>query len=415
MLTFPFETVALSVEQRIGTFYVAVLPAELLLRVSTSDTMRATLNDDGTGYTLDGTQRVKQEKRMMEISEYIKRIDAVFPNSIIVAANYDSQVGFDQEEVEEMQRSEPRDANSPAVELEDGSKAWTVSEERDGIYRLRIPTAAQTAAVIDGQHRLFSFAKVDGEERASMNLVCAIFLDLPRPLQAQIFATINSTQKRVDRSLTYELFGYNVGDEEEIFWPPDKLAVFLTRRLSTDKDSCLRGRIAVAPKLDEGLRQLSVDRGWGVSTAVVVDGILRLISSNPKRDSNSMKKSKALPRGTLVPDHRDRSPLRRVYIEGNDALLYKIVLNYLTACEEIFWKNAAQRSFITRTVGVQALFDILRMLAPVAYEQKKIGAGYFYDKLHRAGEVDFSEEVFQRPAGSGRTLIRTTIEQHISE
>ena len=232
---FPFETVALSVEQRIGTFYVAVLPAELLLRVSTSDTMRATLNDDGTGYTLDGTQRVKQVKRIMEISEYIKRIDAVFPNSIIVAANYDSQLGFDQEEVEEMQRSEPRDANSPAVELEDGSKAWTVSEERDGIYRLRIPTAAQTAAVIDGQHRLFSFAKVDGEERASMNLVCAIFLDLPRPLQAQIFATINSTQKRVDRSLTYELFGYNVGDEEEIFWTPDKLAVFLTRRLSTDK------------------------------------------------------------------------------------------------------------------------------------------------------------------------------------
>ena len=415
MLTFPFETAALSVEQRIGTFYVAVLPAELLLRVSTSDTMRATLNDDGTGYTLSGTQRPKQEKRMMEISEYIKRIDAVFPNSIIIAANYDSKLGFDQEEVEEMRRSEGQERSPQVADVDGESKAWTVSDKADGIFRLRIPTAAQTAAVIDGQHRLFSFAKVDAEERASMNLVCAIFLDLPRPLQAQIFATINSTQKRVDRSLTYELFGYNVGDEKEKFWTPDKLAVFLTRRLSTDQNSCLRGRISVAPKFDAGLRQLSVDRGWGVSTAVIVDGILRLISSNPKRDSNSMKKSKALPRSTLESDRRDRSPLRRVYIEGNDVLLYRIVLNYLAACEDVFWRNAAERSFITRTVGVQALFDILRALAPVAYDQRRIGVDYFYNILRRAGEVDFSGEEFQVPAGSGRTLIRRTIERYLSE
>jgi hypothetical protein len=46
-----------------------------------------------------------------------------------------------------------------------------------------------------------------------MSLVCSVYFDLPRPFQAQLFATINSTQKRVDRSLTYELFGYNIVEE----------------------------------------------------------------------------------------------------------------------------------------------------------------------------------------------------------
>lgn len=94
-------------------------------------------------------------------------------------------------------------------------------------YRLTIPTNETLAAVIDGQHRLFAFAKADADKRLDIQLICAVFLDLPKPLQAQLFATINSTQKAVDRSLTFELFGYNVSDETEAYWTPDKLAVFL--------------------------------------------------------------------------------------------------------------------------------------------------------------------------------------------
>jgi hypothetical protein len=64
----------------------------------------------------------------------------------------------------------------------------------------------------------------------------------------QLLATINSTQKPVDRSLTYKLFGYNVSDEPEEFWTPDKLAVFPARKLGTDDESLLKGRITVAPE-----------------------------------------------------------------------------------------------------------------------------------------------------------------------
>ena len=406
MVTYPYETPALCVEQRIGTFFVAVLPAELLLQVAASDRMSATMNRDGDGYRLQGTQRIRQDRRLREIADYISRIDAAFPNSIILAPNYDRRTGFDQGELEDIS-TEDEDTEP------DRSKVWTVSRCDDGSYRLCIPTAEKLAAVIDGQHRLFAFAKADIDVTREMNLLCSIFLDLPKSLQAQLFATINSTQKRVDRSLTFELFGYNVSDEKEELWTPDKLAVFLTRKLSTNHDSPLQGKILVAPKRDAALLALASQAEWQVSTAVVVDGILRLFSSNPKRDSNAMNADKEHTRACLAAGPKDRSPLRAAYIEGNDALLYATVLNYVKACEDVFWTDFRDGSFIVRTVGVQAVFDILRKLAVQAHADKDISVRYFTDKIAGARSVDFADESFKNASGSGRTFIRKTIEDRI--
>ena len=408
MLNFPYETRALRVEQPLGTFYVAVLPAELLLQVAFSDHTYATINPDGNGYHLEGTQRLTQDKRLSEIANYINRVDAAFPNSIIIAANHDLATGFDQGEVEDMASEHDEQSGIPHQ-----SKAWTVEELEEGHYKLLIPTSERLAAVIDGQHRLFSFAKVDMQAIRSMDLLCSVFLDLPKSLQAQIFAVINSTQKRVDRSLTYELFGYNLADEAENYWTPDKLAVFFTRKLGTDQESPLRGRIVVAPKRDAKLQRLKLQADWHVSTAVVADGILRLFSGNPKRDSNVMRKGKANPRSSLESGSKDRSPMRSVFIEGNDALLYKMVLNYVKACTLVFWKDASNGSFIFRTIGVQAVFDILRKLAAKAYEDKNISVKYFTEKITPAKGIDFADEKFRNPSGSGRTLIRKTIEDAI--
>lgn len=404
--SFPYETRALRVDQRLGTFYVAVLPAELLLQVAASDRMRAIINPDGSGYELKGTQRIVQDKRLGEIADYINRMDSAFPNSIIIAANYDMNSGFDQGELEHI---EEEDSGQPVVD----SRVWSVRETSDGCHTLTIPTEEKLAAVIDGQHRLFSFARADPKAMRSMNLLCSIYIDLPKALQAQIFATINSTQKRVDRSLTYELFGYNVSDEDEEYWTPDKLAVFFARKLATDDESPLRGRVMVAPKRDATLEELAAGADWSVSTAVVVDGILRLFSSNPKRDANAMRKDAASPRSELVEGPKDKSPLRDVYIEGNDALIYKLVLNYLKACEAIFWKKASPDSFILRTIGVQAVFDILRQIADQSYRDRDISEAYFVNRIEGAGAINFAEERFKNPSGSGRTFIRRAIEDAI--
>ncbi|GKY90042.1 MULTISPECIES: DNA phosphorothioation-associated DGQHR protein 1 [Roseobacteraceae] len=405
-IQFPFTVPALRVDQRLGSFYVAVLPAEMLLRVCASDRMSASLNPDGVGYSLEGTQRVIQDKRLSEIASYINRVDSAFPNSIIVAANYDRETGFDQTENEDI-------AEEEGEESKDVSSAWTVQVSDDGCHKLTIPSDAKLAAVIDGQHRLFSFAKANPEALRSMNLICSIFIDLPKALQAQIFATINSTQKRVDRSLTFELFGYNVSDEPEEYWTPDKLAVFFARKLATDTDSPLRGRIMVAPKRDSRLEKIAAEATWRISTAVAVDGIMRLYSSNPKRDANLMREGDAHTRNVLLQGPKDKSPLRSAYIEGNDAVIFKMVLNYLKAADRVFWEDANEGSYIFRTVGVQAIFDILRKLASDAFENRDISSGYFEEILSPAKKIDFSSTEFQNASGSGRTFIRKEIEKVI--
>lgn len=399
-MQFPLEVRALRVEQPIGVYYVAILPARVLLEVAFSDVLSASLIEDEGCYELDGTQRLVQPKRLQAIADYINRSDAAFPNSIILAANYRKEDGLLEDDDEEDSSGEKMP-----------SDRWTI-EESDDCCTLRIPTRAKLAAIIDGQHRLFSFAHAK-PQRLEMNLICSIFLDLPKPFQAYLFATINSTQKPVDKSLTYELFGYNVDEEEESFWSPDKLAVFFTRKLGTDEKSPIKGQIVIAPKKDSALARLAQGARWKVSTAVIVEGIMRLFTSNPKKDSTNLHEGQRRKRSELEGMRKDKSPLRDVYLSNSDAVIYTMTLNYLIACEAVFWKDAPEGSFITKTVGVQALFDVLRSLAKDAYDQRNLSAAYFSDKLKPASGIDFSADAFRNASGSGRSAIRKAIQSAI--
>lgn len=402
MLAFPLEVRALRVEQPIGVYYVAILQARVLLEVAFSDVLSATLREGEDCYDLDGTQRLMNPKRLQMIAEYINRPDAAFPNSIIIAANFRKEDGLMEDDELELEEGHP----------EAKGHRWSVDEQDDGYCTLHIPTKEKLAAIIDGQHRLFAFVNAR-PQRLGMNLICSVFLDLPKPYQAQLFATINSTQKPVDKSLTYELFGYNIDEEDEKFWSPDKLAVFLTRRLGTDEKSPLKGRIVIAPRKDEALARLAAGVSWKVSTAVIVEGIMRLFTSNPKKDTAYLLDAERKKRSALLSMRKDKSPLRAVYLENQDAVVYTMTLNFLIACEEVFWSKAAAGSFIMKTVGVQALFDILRGLAKDAYEARDISSEYFKKKLLPAGDTDFSTDEFRNASGSGRSLIRRTIEAAI--
>lgn len=283
MISYPYQARALRVEQPLGAFYVVILPAELLLDVAFSDALSATYVPGAQAYELDGTQRLPQPKRLDPIAQFIDRTDAAFPNAIILAANYRKEDGL-LEDVNDPADLNDSDGNASQSGRVD--RRWFVTEDGGhGYFTLTIPTADKLAAIIDGQHRLFAFTRAMASRR-EMNLICSVFLDLPKPFQAQLFATINSTQKPVDKSLTYELFGYNIAEEESAFWSPDKLAVFLTRRLATDPTSPLKGRIVIAPRRDDALEELGRGAQWRVSTAVIVEGIMRLFTSNPKKDTS---------------------------------------------------------------------------------------------------------------------------------
>ncbi len=392
MIKFPYKAKALKVEQPLGTYYATVLPAELLLDVCFSDRLKAHKVEGGT-YVLEGTQRLLDEKRLKAIGGFISRIDSAFPNAIILAANSRLLDGL----IEESQ-----DAR------------WTVEVNSDcGDFTITIPTKEKLCAIIDGQHRLFSFAYAP--ERLNMSLVCSVFFDLPKPFQAQLFATINSTQKPVDKSQTYELFGYNISEESESYWSPDKLAVFFARRLNTMDDSPLKGKIAIAPEADAPLQLMAAGDDWQVSMATVVEGILRLISTNPKQDSNELLDSQPKKRSDLAGSKRtDRSPLRPLYIAENDKLIYLIIFNFLTVCQNLFWSKARDGSFIVKTVGVQALFDVLRSIAPVVISKQNASVPFFSAALSAAGEIDFATGDFRNASGSGRTAIRNAIQERLA-
>ena len=258
-----------------------------------------------------------------------------------------------------------------------------------------------------------------------MPLLCAVYIDLPNPFQAYLFATINYNQRPVNKSQTYELYGYNLEEEPPDAWSPEKTAVFLCRKLNTDRASVFRNHIIVAAQSDIAveLAAESIKQEWAVSTATIVGGLLRLFSTNPKRDRDFMHRKemgKGRSRQLLATGEQlDRTPLRDYYLKGNDLLIVTITQNYFNAAADVLWGDAhaaadklivdARRSYIRKTVGIQALFDVLRSLCTEAIAAKDVSQKYFAGRLSRCRSIDFSDNFFQA-SGTGRQRIRNALE-----
>jgi len=391
-MAFPIHIPTFRVVQPLGEFYVAVLPAEILLQVTYSHPLKILGFSDTGEYELKGHQRKLVKDRLKAIGRYIDTVEAAFPNSIILAANYRED-----------------------GELEDNPNfRWGVAfnSENGSVGTLSIPSADKLAAIVDGQHRLYGFKEASFHNRLQMPLLCSIYLDLPNPFQAYLFATINYNQKPVDKSQSYELYGFNLEEEPPDVWSPEKTAVFLCRKLNTDPTSALKDHIIIAAQEVAEGKARSLRRDWAVSTATVVEGLLRLFSSNPKRDRDLMHR-REIDKGrdrkllTFAP-HQDKSPLRYYYLESNDLLIYTIAKNYFNAVDRVLWRNA-DRSFIRKTVGIQALFEVLRSICSEAIEAKDVSEEYFSAKLKKCGEINFADDFFEA-SGRGRQRIRNAIE-----
>lgn len=379
------ELNALKVNQPLGNFYVVSIPAEKLLELTFSEPMKYI---DGAG-NVKGSQRVKDEKRLKEIATYIETVEMAFPNSIIISANY----------------------NQFGLLKEDNQDRWRIETSENNTLKLIIPKNLKLAAIIDGQHRLNAFELVkDKTKLREIDLLCSVYFDLPNSYQAFLFATINSNQKKVDRSLALEQFGYNVDDEPSKSWTPEKFAVFLSRKLNTDKvNSKLYKHIKVAPLNVEKLFIENIQESWVISTATIVDGITGLISSNPKRDRILMQQKSWLNGRTreLIKDVNDQSPFRKLFIDLYDQKIYDIITNYITAVDQLYWQKAPKNSYIIKTVGIQALFDVLKGILKTLNINPEIIID-FKEILKNTENLDFSDRFFQS-SGIGRSRIRNSI------
>lgn len=380
------EFIALPVNQPIGEFFICTIPYEVLEKVAIPDAL--TLTDSGEHldgyYKLSGNQREEIIGRRKDIGNFISSVEATFPNTIILAANVLEDGTILPDENKDRWR----------VEFDDNCK----------LYRLIIPKDIPISRIIDGQHRVRGF-KYAPERPKQFDLPCAVFLDLSMPEQASIFATININQKRVDRSLAYNLFAYNLEDEQKEAWAPDKLSVFFTRRLSVEKGSPLEGHIKVIAR--QGKSVYKSDE-WHVSTSVIVDGICALFSKNPATDRNllNMVVKEERSRLNVLKGTNDNSPLRSFYLENNDLLIYKLIYNYFEVVNEVIFSQSEKRGFMTKTIGIQALFDFLKELSYISVEQKDISKDFFYKYFTVFEGVDFRTERLQQASGQGRKIIR---------
>lgn len=326
---------AIPVSQPFGRFYVVAIPASKLVEVSYS--LPAKYGED----SLDGVQRGINKKRVENISKFCGTNIALFPNSIILAANI----------------------------LEDGSVVDTDSEwiVEDG--HLLMPSSKPVASIVDGQHRVEGLKKHLNEGGEDIDLVCSVYLDMPAPKQAEVFATINFNQQKVDKSLAYQLFGYDLDATEPEYWAPDTLAISIVRILNNKDSSPFKNHISfgIADKQlrfnnSQEKKKFKKDP-WTVSTSTMVEGVVRLLSSNPTEDRYILHKRRTIKKDRSVltsVKRRSSEPLRPMYFSYKDAQLYDLVERFFRAVKQVLWVKSDSIHLLRKTIGIQALFELLK-------------------------------------------------------
>ena len=209
------EINVLKAKQPIGEFFVASMKPNELVDISYADIRRIEERDIEKHL---GIQRPLNKTRVKQIKEYIQGRDATFPTSIILAVA---------EKCAEYNEESQLLTLYPYVADEENS------EESIDFKKI--------AKVLDGQHRIAGF--LDDNDNYSFDidrvfeLNVSIFVGIDVSEQANIFATVNLAQTKVNKSLVYDL------EELSKIRSPHKTCHFIAVALDADEKSPLHERI----------------------------------------------------------------------------------------------------------------------------------------------------------------------------
>ena len=235
--TDPVRMACVTVQQPIGEFYVGVMGARDLVDISHADVRRL---EDREFERYLGFQRELSDRRVKELRRYVREIDASFPTSILLA----------------VQSSDALASNG----------------------ELHLRRDDEIATIIDGQHRIAGLQEVVEEDRPFESIV-TIFVDMHIEDQARVFATINLTQTKVNKSLALDLYEFARTRS------PQKTAHDIAKLLNADSDSPLYHRIKM-------LGVATPDREETISQALLVEGLLRWMSRDPAADRNAIQRGR---------------------------------------------------------------------------------------------------------------------------
>ncbi len=322
---------ALEVRQPIGTFFLCSIAARDLVAISYSD-VRRLAHDERDVERYLGIQRPVSKRRIKEIKKYIQSPDATFPTAVIVAVD---------------DRCAEYDADTQTLTLAPVPGDEDLNEEPIPIHKI--------ARVIDGQHRIASFMDENGDwcfgtngDHFDVNL--AVFVGLDIPEQANIFATVNLAQTKVNRSLVYDLT--ELAKKRSPYKSCHDVAVALDR----EKRSPLYQRIkmlgtATPGRVKEPLTQ-----------AAFVEELVEFLSEDPVQDRNDLFEGKRLKKA--IGEELRKRPFRNLWIEKKDVDIAEILFNYFCAVRGK-WPNAwAEKektgNLLPRSNAFKALMKFLR-------------------------------------------------------
>lgn len=353
---------ALQIEQPIGSFYIGVMQCSDLVAVSYADIreMKTELDE------YMGVQRKLAGSRVKELSTYVNNEDATFPTSVILAVEQDN------------------------IQWNDDTKTLTLTpiggQELDEI-----------AKIIDGQHRIEGLKSFKGHKRFDINV--SIFVGADMATQANIFATVNLAQTKVNRSLVYDLYAY------ESTKSPQKTCHDIAIALDQFKNSPFNKRIKRLGTATPG-RDKEV-----LTQAAVVESVMKYISDKPSEDRNTFIK-KMFP-GKAEGKDAEKFIFRNMWLNNKDAEIARIVMNYFTAVKNK-WPHAwddldRQGNVLPKTNGFKAL---MRFLRPVYLKISSNKTEYVpstdefssHFKSVEMADADFNIETFP-PGTSGESAL----------
>ena len=352
----------LEIEQPIGVFYIGVMDADALVRISYADVRRLEQREVETYL---GIERPLSRERVKEIRDYAGTVDATFPTGVILAVDSDD------------------------VHFENG-----VMSIRD---------ASRVARIIDGQHRI---AGLEGFTAAfQVNVV--IFIDMDIEDQAMVFATINLAQTKVSKSLVYDLYEYTKTRS------PTKTCHNIARLLNSREDSPFYKRIKILGR--------ATDPHQPLTQAAFVEAVQELISGDHRtalRERDLMKRDRKLERAPVTETKR---VLRNMFIDNKDAEIARLVWNYFDAVRRQWpaaWSGIDQTgNVLPRTNGFKAF---MRFFASVYLRVDQPGAvtptSSFLKVFEKIGlqDADFNTDAYP-PGMTGESRLYRELEQRLRQ
>lgn len=203
-------------KQKNKYFYIGKLTVDILDEISTLRPVEKVnieetyknRNDISNLFGLIGSKKEKitdnnfnrpqDLKRAEEIKEYIETDEnALIPNNIIIGCE-EKKLTID---------DEINDINLEKIEL--NPELSDIFNNINGIYiendYLYIPQNEISSVIIDGQHRFLGLNKLNNNIRKEFEIPISFLIGYDQIVMAEIFYTINYTQKTVDKSLLTHL------------------------------------------------------------------------------------------------------------------------------------------------------------------------------------------------------------------